>query len=396
VAPGVVIEPTTPEQLAAALSWASRERLTTVIRGRGTKLGWGRTPAGVDLIVTTSRLNGLVAHRHGDLTATVQAGATLTDLNRQLATQGQWLPLDTAFDHATIGGLVATNDSGPLRHRYGTPRDLLIGITLALTDGRLVRSGGHVVKNVAGYDLGKLVSGSFGTLAAIADATFKLSPIPQTSRTVLAAYADRDLLARDVTALADSQLEPTAVDLHVMFGRPSDRLESVLRLLVRFATSPESADAQANEARGLMQGRGIDTLAGAAEAALWAEQVRRPWMGPGVVVRFSWLPAALPSVLALVEGLHQSSGCAMDLVARVALGAGVCRIDAEDDVARSTVEMLRSRTELVANVVVLRQGAVRGSRVDTWGPAGGTAAVLRALKETFDPAGILNAGRGPI
>ena len=116
------------------------------------------------LVVSTAKLNTLLVHRHGDLTATAHAGVSLAQFNRELARHGQWLPIDSAFAAATIGGIVATNDSGPVRHRYGTPRDLLIGVTLALTDGRIVKAGGHVVKNVAGYDLGKLVSGSFGTL----------------------------------------------------------------------------------------------------------------------------------------------------------------------------------------------------------------------------------------
>ena len=211
----------TPTELAATLHAASRERQTTVIRGGGTKLGWGRTPSSIDLLVSTSKLNSLLVHRHGDLTATVQAGVTLSQFNRELARHGQWLPIDSAFDAATIGGIVATNDSGPLRHRHGTPRDLVIGITLALTDGRLVKAGGHVVKNVAGYDLGKLVSGSFGTLCAIVDATFKLLPIPQASATLEAAYDDGEVLARDVMQVSASQLEPMAFDVMLDGGRVS-------------------------------------------------------------------------------------------------------------------------------------------------------------------------------
>ncbi len=189
VLPRLIVEPDSAEGLAAALAAASREGRATVLRGGGTKLGWGRVPTGVDLLLTTSRLNSLLVHRHGDLTATVGAGVTLATLNETLAEHGQWLPLDSAFDDATIGGILATNDAGPLRHRYGTPRDLLIGIRLALADGRIVKAGGNVVKNVAGYDLGKLVSGSFGCLAAIVDATFKLLPRPQASATLTVTYA---------------------------------------------------------------------------------------------------------------------------------------------------------------------------------------------------------------
>src|SRR5688500_15055182 len=179
--PPQVAEPDSPEAFAAVLAHASTEQLATVIRGGGTKLSWGRPPASVDLVISTSRLTRLIAHRHGDLTATVQAGMTRRDLNAALSAERQWLPIESAFSEATIGGMVATNDSGPSRHRNGTPRDLIIGITLALTDGRVVKAGGTVVKNVAGYDLGKLVSGTHGNLAGIVDVACKLVPIAAVS-----------------------------------------------------------------------------------------------------------------------------------------------------------------------------------------------------------------------
>jgi glycolate oxidase FAD binding subunit len=395
VRPRIVLEPSSPAQMAAALAWVSRERLATVVRGRGTKLEWGRVPSHVDVVLSTSRLNALVAHRHGDLTATVQAGMTVSDLNRQLSGERQWLPLDTPFAHATIGGLLATNESGPLRHRFGTPRDLLIGITLALTDGRLVKSGGHVVKNVAGYDLGKLVSGSFGGLAVIVDATFKLLPIPPASQTVAVRYADAEALARDAASLAASQLDPIAVDLHTESGPAAERYQSACVLLVRFASSPDATAVQADAARALLTGDS-QLLSGESEAALWAEQVRRPWHAPGVVVRVSWLPAQLPRVLALVEDLQHAAGGAVTLTARAAAAAGLLRIDASDDGAARAIERLRGQPDVVSNVVVLRQSAALKRRIDPWGPAGSPEAVLRSLKGTFDPAGILNAGRGPV
>ena len=163
-----VVEPAIAARPAPRCSRGpSRERLPTVIRGGGTKLGWGRPPDAVDLRRRARAARPLLAHRarrpHGDRRGRRAARATST---RRWRAHGQWLPLDTRVRRARrSAACVATNDSGPLRHRYGTPRDLLIGITLALTDGRLVKAGGTVVKNVAGYDLGKLVSGSFGSLA---------------------------------------------------------------------------------------------------------------------------------------------------------------------------------------------------------------------------------------
>ena len=391
--PQLVIQPAEPAAMAAALAWVSREKLLTVIRGRGTKVGWGRPPSRVDVVISTTRLNGGLVHRHGDLTATVQSGVTLTDLNRQLAAQGQWLPLDTPFDAATIGGLVATNDAGPLRHRYGTPRDLLIGITLALTDGTLIKAGGHVVKNVAGYDLAKLISGSFGTLAVIVDATFKLLPIARSSQTVVAEYVDLDLLAKDAATLACSQLEPTAFDVHMRTGETGAAARCTIA--ARFATSPDATTIQTNAARALLHGDSR-VLADVPEAAWWSEQVRRPWAVPGTVVRVGWMPAALPEVLALVGDLGRSTGAAVELTGRAALGAGLLRFEANDAATATAIEQLRASHRLVTNITVLRQSRAMKRTVDPWGPAGSTAAVLSSLKRTFDPAGILNAGRGPI
>ena len=390
--PALVIEPTETAQLAAAMAWVSSERLKTVIRGRGSKLAWGRTPSHVDVVLSTAQINREVVHRHGDLTATVQAGVTLSDLNRQLAAQGQWLPLDSPFEDATIGGVIATNDSGPLRHRYGTPRDLLIGITLAMTDGRIVRSGGHVVKNVAGYDMAKLVSGSFGTLAAIVDATFKLLPIPQTSQTILASYDDGDALAADAARLAASQLEPVALDMRVALGQPDVAPQRVLA--ARFATSPEATAAQVAEARqGLSTAS--DVLDGSRETALWSEQVRHPWMLAGTTVRLSWLPAALADVLRLMDELQRTSGTAVELIARAGLGAGFLRLDGDDAAVARAIERLRSRP-IVTNVVVLRHGGTLKRTVDPWGTPPDSLRLMQALKRSFDPAGVLNADRGPI
>jgi len=196
-----VIEPRTAGDLAAALRAASEQRQRLVICGAGTKKDWRPTSEVGHGTLSTRGLQRLLAHEHGDLTATIEAGASLHDVNRALAVHKQWLPLDPSFaETATIGGILATNDSGPLRHRFGTPRDLVIGIQMATADGVLAKAGGQVVKNVAGYDLSKLMAGSAGRLAAIVSATFKLSPIPATSKTIIAAVSDEAAAGRAMAA----------------------------------------------------------------------------------------------------------------------------------------------------------------------------------------------------
>lgn len=384
VVPRHLVEPETPEAFAGALAAAAKDRLQTVIRGGGSKIAWGRPPARIDLLSSTARLNKLVAHRHGDLTATVQAGMRLADFNAALRSQRQWLPVESAFDAATVGGVVATNDAGPSRHRNGTPRDLIIGVTLALTDGRLVKAGGTVVKNVAGYDLGKLVSGSHGTLAGIVDLTFKLVPIPAASSTLVVTYRDPERLSADVAALSASQVEPAAFDVLVDGGTYS--------MMARIATSPAATDAQIAAARAMVAGD-ARVVTGEDETAVWHRQLHGAWSETGAVVRVSWLPTNLLDVLKLAGDLHRSG--TPGLLTGRALGAGLLCLGGEVDAQAAAVHRLRSSVS-VGHVVVLRASAALKAAVDVWGPERPSDTVARAIKKTFDPAGVLNAGRGPV
>jgi glycolate oxidase FAD binding subunit len=384
--PRDIVAPASAEEVASALATASNERTAVVIRGGGTKMGWGRKPSSVDLVLSTKRLNAVVAHEHADLTATVQAGATLDEVNRILARHGQWLPIESAFDESTIGGAIATNDSGPLRHRYGTPRDLLIGIRLALTDGRLIKAGGNVVKNVAGYDVGRLMSGSHGSLAAIVSATFKLSPLPAATETLVAEFDGADALVSAISALASSQLEPAAVEMRT--GRPH-------RLLLKFESTPTALDTYVQRARALMKPSDWQVVSSQSEVDLWREHIRAPWRSPGMVARFAWLPASLGAVLAFVEELRNTVAD-VEMIGRAALGSGVLRVDADTRVQRNVVERVRSRSDVFRHVVVLRAEPQLKQNLDVWGPLGDAGSLGASVKHALDPHGILNAGRGPV
>jgi len=214
VHPQTVIEPGDEQELAAVLKLADAEGVAVIPRGGGTKLGWGNAPKRADVILSTSRLNRVVEHAWADLTVTVEAGCTVQYLQDTLARHGQRLALDPLWpDRATIGGVLATNDSGALRLRFGGLRDLIIGVTLALPDGTLAKSGGKVVKNVAGYDLPKLVTGAMGTLGVITRAVFRLHPLPKESRTVSTVARDFTGAQRVILAIQDSQLAHSALQL---------------------------------------------------------------------------------------------------------------------------------------------------------------------------------------
>jgi glycolate oxidase FAD binding subunit len=389
-----VIEPDTPEELARVLAEASASRRSVAVRGGGTKSGWGREPGPASLVIDTRRLSRVLAYAEGDLTVTCQAGVTLAALNRELAKRRQWLPLDSPFDEATVGGILSTNDAGPLRHRYGTPRDLLIGVRVATTDGRIARAGGQVVKNVAGYDIGKLVAGSFGSLAVVVEATFKLTPLPVAFATQRFTFADRAAAAEAAATLASIQLDPLALEVR-FHAAVSER---PIELLARFGSTPAAVEAQMAEAERRLAPwapRTAHRVVGIADEGVWRAHGRRIWSGSGMVVRVSWLPASISAVLALLADLRRRVSV-VELAGRAGIGAGLLRIDADERAQVAVVRELRDRFDVFNQVSVLRAEPPVKAAVDVWSPAASTAPLLEAIKRAFDPAGVLNVGRGPV
>jgi glycolate oxidase FAD binding subunit len=251
------------------------------------------------------------------------------------------------------------------------------------------------VKNVAGYDLGKLVTGSYGALAAIVDATFKLLPLPHASATLRAVYTTPEPLAADAAAIAAGQLEPLAFDVRLADTAEGPRWT----LLVRFASSPASVSTQLEAARALLHGD-TTALREGLETRAWAEQVGLVWdpssvlAAPGetAVVRCSWLPARLGDVLAMVRDLR--GGCDATLTGRVGIGSGHLRLTGAESAITEAIERMRLDPSPVGHVVLLRGSRALRSQVDVWGAA--PSAPAAALKRALDPAGILNAGRGPL
>src|SRR5881397_601923 len=212
VQPKLVIEPGAERELAEILRLSNDAGLAVIPRGNGTKLGWGNPPTRADLILSTTRLNEIIEHAWADLTVTVEAGCTIQRLQETLAEHGQRLALDPLWpEKATIGGVLSANDSGALRSRFGALRDLIIGATLALPDGTLASSGGKVVKNVAGYDLPKLVTGAFGTLGIITRAVFRLHPLPRNTSSFSIGTKGAEEARRLIHAIQNSKLAHTAL-----------------------------------------------------------------------------------------------------------------------------------------------------------------------------------------
>lgn len=387
VRPRLAAEPATRDALAAALAWATSERLRVLVAGGRTKLEWGAPAAPADLLLSTAALHGVVEHRHGDLTATVEAGATLASTNAALAAHGQRLPWDPPWpDRATIGGIVATNDSGPRRHGHGAPRDAIIGVTLARIDGRVAKAGGVVVKNVAGYDLSRLLTGSFGCLGVVLTATFKLAPLPPASRTVEVEVGDLEAAAPVADDLANSALTPTVIEV----------ASPPTRLLIRFESVEASVAQQAAAACAIAGARGsAAVLAGATERAAWSRHAAH-WSGGGALVKLSTAPADLFPTLVRLRGRAAAGGVDLAVAGRAGRGVVDVRLDGPVDVQASLVEELRSHLPAGRGSAVIRRGdpALR-RRIDAWGPIGDSRRVMEAIKRRFDPDGVLNTGRGP-
>ena len=387
VRPRLVATPTSPEGLAATLAWAAAERLQVLVRGGGTKLTWGAPVDRVDVVLSTTALASVVKHRHGDLTATVEAGATLAQVNAVLAAHRQWLPLDGPWpERATVGGIIATNDSGPRRHRHGAPRDLIIGVTLARSDGQLAKAGGIVVKNVAGYDLSRLLTGSFGCLGVIVSATFKLAPVAPASRTVVVDVESLDALFPLIDRLQGSGLTPSALELEF----------PPARLLVRFESVEDAVVQQADEAVRLVSAWGCArAAAGDAERDLWTRHARL-WEGSATLVKLSTLPTALLPTLTRLGSLAVASELRVTAAGRAGLGVVDLTLEGTAEAQARCITALRAGLPIGRGSAVISRGEPDlRQRIDSWGPIGDGFRVMQAVKQRFDPSRTLNSGRGP-
>jgi glycolate oxidase FAD binding subunit len=378
-----VLSPQVPrsrEEVAELLESASREGRRVRVVGGGTKLGFGRIGEPPDVELSTTGLDRLVEHNAGDLTAVIEAGVRLRKAQEAFAAEGQALSLDPPLgpdDAATVGGVVASGDSGPLRSRYGAARDLVVGVTAALPDGTLVRAGGKVIKNVAGYDLAKLFAGSLGTLGAIVEVAVRLHPLPPATATAVGEGSDGGEVAAAASEIAHSPLEYRCLDLRLEDGRAS--------ALVRFGGA--AAREGAESAERLLRRRGLRTEAVDEDDPLWNRQREGQRSDEGVVVRTSATQTALPKVLA------EATRLGAPLVGRA--GLGLCWLRLEDrspQEAAGAVEELRAALAPAACVLVSAPRAVR-ELVDPFGPIDEpTLELMSRVKRRFDPAGVMAPG----
>jgi glycolate oxidase FAD binding subunit len=386
-----VARPTTVDDASTVLR---ESRGTVLFRGAGTKMNWAGRVEHPDLLLETGELNRLLTHNPADMTAAVEAGMPLATLQDLLAESGQWLALDppTESAGATVAGLLATGDSGPRRLRYGALRDLVIGVTLVLADGTVARAGGHVIKNVAGYDLTKLLYGSLGTLGLIAEVVLRVHPRPETSATVVAPASARTAATTAVELLA-SPLEPSAVD---WVGDPRDGVGHG-RLAVRFEGSTAGVEAQTAALCAMLAGAesGMRTLVESQETELWQEfaAARQPEAGQSVAFAGT-LPSRLPAVADALARAADAAGVQVRLASHSALGLHTAHFAGSPREQAQAFEAWRRAVLALGGTVLLRDRPAEVDEVvDALGPAPVAAPLLRALRSRLDPDGRCAPGR---
>lgn len=371
-------DPASPPELATLLAQAAGRGAGVRFVGGASKLAWGGAPSRPLATISTRGLRQIREHNAGDLTAVVDAGVPLAELRAEVAAAGQMLALDPPLgegDAATVGGIVATGDSGPLRHRYGSARDVVVGMTVALSDGTLSKSGGKVIKNVAGYDIAKLFAGSYGTLGAILGVSVRLHPLPAATATAIGRSDDPDALGAAAAGLSHAPLELHGLDVRWEAGAGA--------LLARFGA--RSAREQARDAAGLLGERGLETSVDEDDGALWDSQRDRQRSREGTVVRISGLQSQLADLLRTARSLDAT------VVGRAGLGLYWVTLGSEPNAAAGVGALRRAMAP--SPCVLLDAPAQVRAAVDAWGQADpGTLALMRRVKERFDPAGVCAPG----
>jgi len=397
--PKWIVSPTSVDQLGPILALAAEARLAVIPRGAGSALELGNPPARVDVVLDLTGLDRVIEYNPDDLTITVQAGITAGALATRLAAHRQWLALDPPGAAArSVGGITATNASGPLRGRYGTMRDLLLGVRFVQADGVVTWGGSKVVKSVSGYDVPKLMVGALGTLGVLAELTLRLHPRPETERTWLVPVESARAAQALVERIVDSPLQPSRLEL---FNGTALRLVSTESAGAGVAVSIGSVAEAVRE-----QGERLTAIATASAGRVvpmpedfWSRAASALAPGRGSTVLH---------VAALADRLAGTVGAIEEAFRTVAPGAAVClsasaslgtlRVTVSDAGVAETVAVTTRLRALVAEVggsVVIARGPAELRRaVDAWGSVEPRAfALMRALRDEFDPARVLNPGR---
>lgn len=405
ILPRMVVTPVSTEQVSHVTALANQHDLTILARGGGSRIDLGGIPERVDVMIQTTHLARLLEHEAPDLTCHVEAGLTLGALQAQLAKKEQRLALDPPDDEqSTIGGILASNASGPKRLRYGSARDMVIGLHVVQANGEIGRSGGNVVKNVAGYDLNKLYIGSLGTLGIIIDANFKLQPLPSQERTLILTFSNAADAMHTVTAINGSLLTPSAIEL-IDSGAASDMSDffglrlplNGYTLAINFEGTLATIDRQIDETRLLARKYGAllgDDLTGKGQHQFW--QVVREHTRGSVTCKVAILVSQIASYLQHLEAVCHRHELEAAVVAHA--GNGILYIelrpvDATPRLVEAITELRLKAQDARGSLVVERCPVDLKRLINVWGEPGSDFYLMQRLKQQFDPEGTFVRGR---
>ena len=401
--PDAVVFPGTKEEVGAVLVAAGEAGLPVTPRGAGTRMAIGSSPNRIGLVLGLTRLNRILEHEPGDLTVTVEAGLPFETLQTELGKRGQWLSLDAGpSERSTVGGMLASDASGPRRHLYGTARDLVIGLAVVMADGSLVRGGGKVVKNVAGYDLPKLYIGSFGTLGVLVEATLKLRPRVDVDRLVVARFDRLKAAGAAARAVLGSDLIPSALELADGEALRRLGLGGGAALLVGLDGIAEQVDWEVSELQRLLGPIGLGETAvldGAARDDAWrglAGLGRPGHERVAAVMKWAVLPSQIADLMEAGAAAAQRNGLVGALTAHAGVGivTAVLAGGTNPNAVVSTLTEWRALVNRMEGHAMIEWAplAVK-ERVAVWDSAGPTLRLMKGIKERLDPRGILNPGR---
>lgn len=400
--PAVIVRPATSEEVVALVGWARTTHRTLTVTGQGTRLASGNPPERCDVLLSLARMNRILDYEPADLTARVEAGCPLATFNQTARTYRQWLPFDPpGSDQATLGGIAATDDFGPLRYTYGRPRDYVIGLEVVDGHGRLIKSGGRVVKNVTGYDLNKLFVGSYGTLGVIVHINVKLRPRPEGDATALIRKGSTEVLLTCARTLWRSELLPAAVILvNSGAGRALGLEPAEPSLLVRFIETEPAIRYQLDRLGEIAAHHTLSCvrLDDARAASLWHTLAStRFLMNCEFILRLSALPAHTGALFTFCQ--QELSRLVENPSVIAYVGTGVVRASGmlprhRFPLLAETVQTLRSMCRQIGGHLIVEAAPAEIKRdLDAWGDIGPTASLMRALKHQFDPERIFSPGR---
>ena len=407
-APQAVAYPKDIEQLSRLMAAANESSVAVAPWGGGTQTDLGNPPHGLDLVVDMSGLSRVLEHNPADLTATVQAGIAVGRLQEGLSEDRQFLAIDPPLpQRATVGGALATGVSGPLKWLYGSSRDTVIGMKVVAADGTVTKSGGQVVKNVSGYDMARLHIGGLGTLGVIAEVSFKLTPMPPRQATLVAAYPGTRKALEAALGIFHGDVVPLAL---TAFNASANRWAGAVDmdgalLAIRLGGRPRTLERAIGECRAICGEHGparVELFDESDAADMWSALADFGWAGdpsPAVLCRASALPSAVPELVSTVERADDAGSLSSAVVSNPAHGAvligwfaeaGGVSADQASAAIRTTVDAVHGGG---GRVVIERCPPEIKDGLDVWDGVGESVAIMRRLKEQYDPNRVLNPGR---